>query len=168
MVATVGKRWVVYNCFFCGNSSGKVTPMWRHSASSLKEKDVGYCRKLSGVRGSVLLAKRKDWSWKTKVNIEGFQVNNNKCSLNTGKNTYTLKYTAFVFVNSKPFNVHLRFPGLILSYLTPFLSANKTLPLTLESFPSNPHPSFSHYMRNDITSVWLCLTTFCKKTIVYY
>ena len=41
------------------------------------------------------------------------------------------RYAPFIFIFSKYSNVHLRFPGLILSYFPPL----KALPLTLESFP---------------------------------
>ena len=33
---------------------------------------------------------------------------------------------------------------------------------------SNPHPSFSNCIQSDVTLVRRCLTTFRKKTIVYY
>ena len=49
---------VVYNCFFCGKSSGKNALTWRQFACSLKRYDVGYCGKLSGMRGA-LLAERE-------------------------------------------------------------------------------------------------------------
>ena len=41
---------VVYNCFFCGKSSGWEAPTWCHLACSCKSKDVGYCKKRFGVR----------------------------------------------------------------------------------------------------------------------
>ena len=33
---------------------------------------------------------------------------------------------------------------------------------------NNPCSIFSNCMQNDVTSVWICLTTFRKKAIVYY
>ena len=50
------KTQVVYNCFFCGNLSSNDAPTWCHFVCSLKKEDVGYCKKLSGVRESVFFA----------------------------------------------------------------------------------------------------------------
>ena len=52
--------------FFCGNWSGNDALMWCYFACSLKKEDVGYCRKLSWVRGSALFAEREGenkWWW---------------------------------------------------------------------------------------------------------
>ena len=42
--------------FFCGRSSGKNMMSLR---MQFEKRDVGYCRKLSGMRGSALLAERE-------------------------------------------------------------------------------------------------------------
>ena len=47
---------VVYTCFSCGNRLSNNAPMCCHFACSLKNEDVGYCGKLSGVRESWLFA----------------------------------------------------------------------------------------------------------------
>ena len=44
--------------FFCGKSSGKTGPTWRHITCSWKKKDVGYCGRLTGVRGRAFLGER--------------------------------------------------------------------------------------------------------------
>ena len=46
--------WEVVVYFFCRNWSGNDAPAWLHFAYSLKRKDIDYCRKLSGVRGSAI------------------------------------------------------------------------------------------------------------------
>ena len=66
-------------------------------------------------------------------------------------------------------NVHLRFPGPILSFLTPSLSPSKALPSLQKASTSNPRPSFFNCMKRDVTTALFCPTTFHKKkTIVYY
>ena len=65
--------------FICGNWSGNDAPTWRHFACCLKNEDMGYCNRLSGVRGSAFLpkergGKRKYRSWKTEVNIGALLV----------------------------------------------------------------------------------------------
>ena len=42
--------------FFCGNLSSNNAPTWHHFVCSLKKGDVGYCGKLTGMRGSQLSA----------------------------------------------------------------------------------------------------------------
>ena len=49
----------VYNCFFCRNWLGNDAPTWRHFTCSLKKEEVGYCGRLSWVRGSALFAERE-------------------------------------------------------------------------------------------------------------
>ena len=44
----------------------------------------------------------------------------------------------------------------------------KHFPSLRKASRSNPLPIFLNCMRNDVTSVHRCLTTFRKKTIVYY
>ena len=51
---------VVYNCFFCGNRSSTNAQAWHHFACSFKKKDVGYCGRLLGVRGSALFTPEGD------------------------------------------------------------------------------------------------------------
>ena len=59
--------------FFCGKSSGKTTPTWRHVSCSWI-KDVGFCGRFTGARESGLVSikrggRKKDLSWKTEANI---------------------------------------------------------------------------------------------------
>ena len=53
--------------FFCRKLPCNDTPIWRHFLCSLKNKEMGYCWKLSRVRGSALLAEREGGNKKVSV-----------------------------------------------------------------------------------------------------
>ena len=50
--------------FFVENHFSNDAPTWHHFVCSLKNEDVGYCWKLSGVRGSESLANQIFVNWK--------------------------------------------------------------------------------------------------------
>ena len=57
---------------------------------------------------------------------------------------------------------------LIVYFFYPTLSSNNSLPPLWKVSSSIPHPDFSNWMQNDVTSVHPCWTGFRKKTVVYY
>ena len=68
-------------------------------------------------------------------------------------------------IYSKYSNVHLCFPGLILSYFPLLFWLTKHSPSLRKTSRSNPRPIFSNCMRNNVTSVHHCLTSFIKKQL---
>ena len=81
---------------------------------------MGYCGKVFGVRGSVLLAERQK------------------------------KYKKLL---------------IMVKTISCFFTTSLNSPSLQKASRSNPHPTFSNCRRNDVTSVWLCLTTFRKKQL---
>ena len=78
-----------------------------------------------------------------------------------------IKVSCICFMYCKYCDVHIRFPGLILAFLTLGLPAKGPPSFPRESSRSNPCPHFSNCTQNDVTTVHFCWTSFCKKTIVY-
>ena len=115
---------------------------------------------LSGVRGSALFAERegeirKDWSWKTELNIEGLRVNKNECSVSN-------------CVGIFPRILHLCFPRLILSYF-PHSFGQQGTPLHCGKLPAVTHV-LSYQTACEMMSRWCDFAWWlsAKKTIVYY
>ena len=96
------------------------------------------------------------------MNIKVLWVNKNECS------GYRVRYAAFFFINLNYSNVHLDFPGLILSYFPPLSRLTKHSPSLRKASRRNLRPIFSNCMQNDVTSVRHCLTSFMQKKTVYY
>ena len=69
------------------------------------------------------------------------------------------------FYNQKYSNVHLCFPGPILTYFPPLFQLTKHSPSLRKASRSNPYPSFSNCRRNDVTQVRRCLTSFRQKQL---
>ena len=132
------------------NWSGNNPPMWRHFACSLKKQDVGYCGKLSGVRGSALLAKREGG------NKQG-SVRENLVN--------TEKYAAFVFIYFNNFYVQCVFNDRSFLIFPPLFQLTTHSHFLQKSFRSNPLPSFSNCIQSDVMLVLFCLTTFHKKQL---
>ena len=60
----------------------------------------------------------------------------------------------------------LRYLGPILSYFPPLFQLKTQSPSLQKTFCSNPCPLFSNCSWNEVTSEWLCLTNFRKKTTI--
>ena len=148
--------------FFCGKSSGNDAPTWRHFVCSLKKKDVGYCRKPFRERGSMLLTKREGGKLE--------RIGPRKRSEHTSYSSFynTTMYAKHWYSNNAVNNCRiivclLHFLGPFLSYFPPLFRLTTHSHSLQKTYRSNPNRLFSNCIRNDVTLVWLCLTTFCKK-----
>ena len=60
------------------------------------------------------------------------------------------------------------FEGVVIFSFPPRFKQTTHSPSLQKASRNNPRPHFLNWMKNDVTSVRLCLSSFCKKTIVYY
>ena len=97
-------------------------------------------------------------------NFWGFDYHRDEQWIKTKRSAISCLTT---FLQIQYSNVHLRFPGPILSYLTPLFLITKHSPSLRLASRSNPCPLFSNCMRRDVTYVSFCLTTFHKKKQLY-
>ena len=130
--------------FFAADSDTIVLSLWDHCASSMWMYDVGYCRKLFGVREGVPCAE--------------------KAEVRSEKGNFWKLYSITYSMACYP-----KINKTIFSLFTPALfSARDTLSHPKKGHWSNPHPTFVCSTQNDVTMVLFSLSLCRRKIYVYY
>ena len=119
------------------------------------------------MKGSALLTDREGRNLQTQV-VRNLNRETNCCNKREtheyGEKQIHSLITCVCFYYQKYSNVHLRFPGPILSFFPLLFRPTKHSPSLLKASRSKPRPLFSNCIQNDITLARHCLTSFRKKS----
>ena len=155
----------VYNCFFCGKSSGKTAPTWRHSACSVvyfdQLLDAARTRKLVEILFFQLFSTSVSLLHILWCHSPQWFFGTNLVTMSENFKAEKFKFSNFLFWQLPTCQT------VVQPQLFSLKGAEHRIQKTQTFTTSTSY--FSNCMQNDVMSMPFCPTTFCKKkTFVYY